>query len=135
MNYGKIRIFLLVFTSILLAACSPIDRYNRLIDKYPFLVESKTLDSIKIVEYFSTDSTFFWNEIHDTITIDGIRLVRFRDTFRITTKPQYCTTFIKQTINRPSKETIKEKERDYNWWIKAFVIYMIITSLVLLLRK
>ena len=133
MNYGNFRIFMVVCASILLVACSPIDRYNRLISKYPFLVESKTLDSIKIVEYFSTDSTFFWSEVHDTITIDGIRLERFRDTFRITTRPQYCTTFIKQTINKPSKETIKE--RDYNWWIKAFVIYMIITSLVLLLRK
>ena len=135
MNYGKIRIFMVVCASIVLDACSPIDRYNRLISKYPYLVESKTVDSIKVVEYFSTDSVFFWNEVHDTITINGIRLERFRDTFRITTQPQYCTTFIRQIINRPSKETIKEKERDYNWWFKALVVYMIITSLILLLRK
>lgn len=134
---GKLKILFIGMLGCVMHSCSPTYRFNRLVEKYPFLLESKTYDSVRVVEYTTTDSIFYWEEIHDTITINGIRIERFRDTFRIQHKQPNCTTFINTTEIRPSKltEKIIQKEKNMDFWIKALIVYMSIVLLVILIRK
>lgn len=138
MNHGKLKLLTLGILGCILFSCSPAYRFNRLVEKYPFLLERKTYDSIRIVEFNSTDSIFYWDEIHDTITINGVRLERFRDSFfRVTTTPcPRCTTFIQRNVYQPRQETKeKDKEKGMTFWLKAMIVYMIINTLLILLKK
>jgi len=90
---------------LLLTACDPVSRYNRLVNNYPYLVNRQIFDTIHIRDGKVVDTTFFWSEGRDTIFINGIRVERFRDTFKFYYKERNCTTNLHTTEIRPSKET------------------------------
>jgi hypothetical protein len=95
---------------LLLNACDPISRYNRLVNNYPYLVNRQVFDTIHIRDGKTLDTTFIWDKSRDTIVIDGVKLARFRDTFRIYYRERNCTTNLHTTEIRPSKETQIYKE-------------------------
>lgn len=95
---------------LLLTACDPVSRYNRLVNNYPYLVNRQIFDTIHIRDGKVVDTTFFWSEGQDTIFINGIRVERFRDTFKFFYRERNCTTNLRTTEIRPSKETKIVKE-------------------------
>jgi len=95
---------------LLLNACDPVYRYNRLVNNYPYLVNRQVFDTIHIRNGKTLDTTFIWDKSRDTIVIDGVKLERLRDTFRIYYKERSCTTNLHTTEIRPSKETQIYKE-------------------------
>lgn len=96
---------------LLLNACDPISRYNRLVNNYPYLVNRQVFDTIHIRDGKIVDTTFIWNQGRDTtIYIGNARIERFRDTFKFYYREQNCTTNLHSTEIRPSKETQIVKE-------------------------
>ena len=63
---------------LLLTACSPTKRFNRLIEKYPYLITSDTItvsDTITLyVPEVHTDTVVTLKELTDTITITNERV-------------------------------------------------------------
>jgi hypothetical protein len=63
---------------LLLASCSPTKRFNRLIEKYPYLITSDTItirDTITLyVPEVHTDTVVTLKELTDTITITNERV-------------------------------------------------------------
>jgi hypothetical protein len=63
---------------LLLASCSPTKRFNRLIEKYPYLITSDTVvirDTITLyVPEVHTDTVVTLKELTDTITITNERV-------------------------------------------------------------
>jgi len=68
----------LVIIMLLLTACSPTKRFNRLIEKYPYLITSDTIvvrDTITLyVPEVHTDTVVTLKELTDTITITKDRV-------------------------------------------------------------
>ena len=86
-------------------SCDPLSRYNRLVDRYPYLVNRTVFDTIYIRNGKTLDTTFIWNQGKDTVYFGTTRIERHRDTFRFYYREQNCTTNVNKTEIRPSKET------------------------------
>jgi hypothetical protein len=96
---------------LLLNACDPVYRYNRLVNNYPYLVNRQVFDTIHIRDGKVVDTTFIWSQGRDTtIYFGNARIERFRDTLRFYYREQNCTTNLHTTEIRPSKETQIYKE-------------------------
>lgn len=123
------RIIILYFFVHLLNACTPIYRFNRLVSKHPYLLDKQVFDTIYIRNGERLDTSFIWQEGKDTIFINGIRLQRFRDTFRIYYKERNCTTNIHKTEIKPSKATEKitrEETTNFPLLIGLIAIFLLI---------
>jgi hypothetical protein len=96
---------------LLLNACDPVYRYNRLVNNYPYLVNRQVFDTIHIRDGKVVDTTFIWSQGRDTtIYIGNARIERFRDTLRFYYREQNCTTHVAKTEIHPSRETTILKE-------------------------
>ena len=105
---NRINVFRNIITLICIVcmySCTPVSRYNRLVRNYPFLIDKQVFDTIYVRNGQRIDTTFIWSEGKDTIYIGGVRVERFRDTFRIYYKEKDCVTNVHTTEIRPSKET------------------------------
>jgi len=112
-----------------ISACTPIYRFNRLVSKHPYLLDKQVFDTIHIRNGERLDTSFIWQEGKDTIFINGIRLQRFRDTFRIYYKERNCTTNIHKTEIKPSKATEKitrEETTNFPLLIGLIAIFLLI---------
>ena len=125
-----------VLTVALLFSCSPQKRLNRLVKKYPSLVE---LDTIKIIDTVITptiqhDTTTVF-QFHDTTTIvntEKVFLKYFYDTLTREIHHEYICfgdTIIQEKIIPIEKIVYKE----INWWEKyQSLIYIFLIGFVLL---
>jgi len=110
---NRINVFRNIITLICIVcmySCSPVSRYNRLVRNYPFLIDKQIFDTIYVRNGERIDTTFIWSEGKDTMYIGGVKIERFRDTFRIYYKEKDCVTNVHTTEIRPSKETQIVKE-------------------------
>ena len=121
----------LLVIAIILSACSPQRRFTKLCAKYPHLCNSTTIDSMIIrtnhydtlVDYkYSYDSSFYF----DTVNNVQVQKFMYRDSFFTTLKSAPCTTFLKQTINRP--QILQERLINSKW-----LLTMIIGAILLLI--
>ena len=125
-----------VLTVALLFSCSPQKRLNRLVKKYPSLVE---LDTIRIIDTVITstiqhDTTTVF-QFHDTTTIvntEKVFLKYFYDTLTREIHHEYICfgdTIIQEKIIPIEKIVYKE----INWWEKyQSLIYIFLIGFVLL---
>jgi hypothetical protein len=121
----------LIVIAVILTACSPAQRLSKLCTKYPYLCNSSTVDSMiirtnhydTIIEYkYSYDSSFYF----DTVNNIQVQKFMYRDSFFTTLKSAPCTTFLKQTINRP--QILQERLINSKW-----LLTMIIGAILLLI--
>ena len=125
-----------VLTVALLFSCSPQKRLNRLVKKYPSLVE---IDTIRIIDTVITstiqhDTTTVF-QFHDTTTIvntEKVFLKYFYDTLTREIHHEYICfgdTIIQEKIIPIEKIVYKE----INWWEKyQSLIYIFLIGFVLL---
>lgn len=127
----------IIIISILLASCSPIKRFTRLVEKYPYLLTSDTItihDTISIyIPKVETDTVVTIQQLIDTVTIEKERLsvktwyVPKEKKVYIEGKcdPVYITKVVEKRI------PVKYYEK-YPWWKKllnnllAFLIIFVV---------
>ena len=128
-------------------ACSPTKRFNRLIEKYPYLITSDTLvikDTITLyVPEVHTDTVVTLKELTDTITLTKDR-VTVKTWYVPKEKKVYIQgkcdpIYITKIVDR--KIPIKYYEK-YPWWKKLlnnllaiFIIFVIVYFVYKLYRK
>ena len=131
---------------LLLTACSPTKRFNRLIEKYPYLITSDTVvirDTITLyVPEVHTDTVVTLKELTDTITLTKDR-VTVKAWYIPKEKKVYIQgkcdpIYITKIVDR--KIPIKYYEK-YPWWKKllnnllAFLIIFVIIYIAYRLFK
>lgn len=114
-----------------ICSCSPVSRYNSLVRNYPFLIDKQVFDTIHIRNGERIDTTFIWSEGKDTMFIGGVRIERFRDTFKIYYKEKDCVTNVHTTEIRPSKETQIVKEGKGLGFIEKISLGFLLVLLIL----
>jgi hypothetical protein len=97
-----VRASLLLVLIIGLAGCHYTDRFNRLLKNHPDLKALIYQDTIIVDSFEVKDTIVVFKK--DTITIDGIRIIRGgMDSIRIIKQDRPCTTYIKKVIVQPAK--------------------------------
>ena len=86
--------------------------------EFKFRVKPESITDYK----YSYDSTFYF----DTVNNIQVQKFMYRDSFFTTLKSAPCTTFLKQTINRP--QILQEKLINSKW-----LLSMIIGAILLLI--
>ena len=140
-NYGN-TIKITLWTAVLFfCSCSPIHRFNRLVERHPYLIDRLKSDTVIINSGKSIDTFFVFETETDTFYINsGIRIERSRDTFRFVYRERNCTTYIERTEIRPTKvierEIRKEIKRDRNREVAIMSLYVFLALIAVgLLRK
>lgn len=118
-----------------IVSCTPISRFNRLVSKHPYLLDKQVFDTIHIRDGKRLDTSFIWNEGKDTVIINGIRIERFRDTFRLYYRERNCTTHIHETKIQPSKATQKIIREETTNFSLLIALIGIISILLLIIWK
>ena len=125
-------VWIFIFTFV---SCTPISRFNRLVSKHPYLLNKQVFDTIHIRDGKRLDTSFIWNEGKDTVIINGIRIERFRDTFRLYYRERNCTTHIHETKIQPSKATQKIIREETTNFPLLIALIGIISILLLIIWK
>ena len=132
---------------LLFASCSPTKRFNRLIDKYPYLITSDTVvirDTITLyIPEVHTDTVVTLKQLIDTVTISKDR-VTVKTWYVPKEKKVYIQgkcdpVYITKIVER--KVPVKYYEK-YPWWKKLlnnmlgfFIIFVILYIIYRLIRK
>jgi hypothetical protein len=128
---------------LLLTACSPTKRFNRLIEKYPYLITTDTVvirDTITLyVPEVHTDTVVTLKELTDTITLTNER-VTVKAWYVPKEKKVYIQgkcdpVYITKIVER--KVPIKYYEK-YPWWKKLvnnILAFLIIFVLIYILYR
>ncbi len=94
--------FCILFLVGCLSSCHYTGRFNRLLKNHPDLRAIISRDTIVMDSGQSKDTILVFKK--DTITIDGIRIIRGNmDSIRIIAHERPCTTYIKQVIVQSAK--------------------------------
>jgi hypothetical protein len=139
-NNGRINNLLALWIVMVFSvSCNPIHRFNRLVERYPYLLDTQKYEQIVVDTGGVLDTIFISQTEFDTIYLEGgrVRIERFRDTFRIQYRERNCTTTINKTEIRPSEKTERTvlKERKLDFWIKAIMVYLAIITFLILIKK
>jgi hypothetical protein len=132
---------------LLLASCSPIKRFTRLIEKYPYLITTDTVvikDTITLyVPEVHTDTVVTLKQLTDTITLTKER-VTVRAWYVPKEKKVYIQgkcdpIYVTKIVER--KIPIKYYEK-YPWWKKLlnnllaiFIIFVVLYTLYRIYKK
>ena len=142
-NYGKFYILPLVVLLGIISSCDPVHRFNRLLEQYPYLIDSIENSEVVVDSGKVVDTAFITQIEVDTFYINGIRIERIRDTFRVVYRERNCTTQINKTEIKPTKvvereirkEIQKEQKRNGLMYLLYGLIGVIILSLLIKLFK
>ena len=119
---------------LLLVSCTPVKRFNRLIDRHPYLIttDSTTLhDTVKVeVPQVRVDTLFHTSLLHDTVTIEKerlkVKLWRLNDTIYADAK---CDSVIVEKV-REVKVPIKYYKKSNKTNLIIILAALIITLLI-----
>lgn len=121
---------------LLLVGCTPVKRFNRLVERHPYLIttDSTTLhDTVKVeVPQVRVDTVFHTSMLHDTVTIEKerlkVKLWQVNDTVYTEAK---CDSVIVEKI-RETKVPVKyfAKDRKYLYWFAILAALIIIFTYV-----
>ena len=131
-NYGNATKFISCIVIFTVYSCSPIYRFNRLVKCHPYLLDRIESDTVIVDSGKSIDTFFISKTEFDTFYFDrGVRIDRFRDTFRIYYRERNCTTFIEKTEIRPTTKIVErqirqEIESDRNKEMVRLSLYVIL---------
>ena len=132
----------IIVSIIFFSSCSPTDRFLRLVKKHPYLLESVSVDSVRIRDTISQDTQVVWKNKVDTLILSQVKIERRNDTFRIITRERPCTTYVNRTEIRPSKiverEILKKgQKRPLYQVVKDYALYLLLllSLLIIFLRR
>ena len=117
-----------------LASCSPIDRFARLVEKHPYLLETLETDTIVVRESLPQDTQVVWKTNIDTFVYQNLKIERIHDTFRFFYRERNCTTHINKTEIKPSKiieKTLQAKQERPIYKILTLVLLLLLVLLFL----
>jgi len=120
----------------LISACSPHDRFLRLVKHNPYLLELYRSDSVKIQTFQTTDTLLFFSSEKDTIRTENTIIYRDSNTIRLIRYERPCTTYLSKSINIPTKEkVIKETLYKSDWveilkWLCALLFLLGLLNLL-----
>jgi len=142
-NYGKFYLIPIMVLLGLLVSCNPIHRFNRLVECYPYLLDSVKHSEVIVDSGKVVDTAFIVQTQVDTFVVNGIRVERIRDTFRIIYRERNCTTTVNKTEVRPTKviereirkEIQKEQKRKGIMYALYLALAIIFVSLLIKLFK
>ena len=136
-NNGIFRIAILWICCNYLTACSPLHRFNRLVERYPFLLDRKVFDTMVVSRIESVDTTFIMGS-KDTLYQEGVEIYRYFDSFRLVIRERSCTTFQQQVIIKPSKVVERHfqssEHKNQQYVLYGFIILLTILLLLTLLK-
>lgn len=115
------RIYLLLVLVGLIVSCSPVKRFNRLIDRHPYLIQTDTVvryDTVEvIVPEVKHDTSFIDKTLYDTVFIDKerlkIKLWKVVDTLYVEGECETDTVTVVREVKIPVKYYESSK-----WWNK-----------------
>jgi len=142
-NYGKFYLIPIMVLFGLFTSCNPLHRFNRLVERYPYLLDSVKHSEVVVDSGKVVDTAFVIQTKMDTFVIDGIRIERVRDTFRVIYRERNCTTTVNKTEIRPTKviereirkEIEKEQRRKGIMYALYLALAIIFVSLLIKLFK
>ena len=142
MKKNESWIIAIIVSIIFFSSCSPSDRFLRLVQKYPYLLESVSVDSVRVRDTISQDTQVVWKNKVDTLILSQVKIERRNDTFRIITRERPCTTYVNRTEIRPSKiierEILKKgQKRPFYQVAKDYALYLLLllSLLIIFLRR
>ncbi len=125
------KFFWIALTCVVLASCSPVKRFNRLVEKYPHLIQTDTIvryDTVEvIVPEVKHDTSFVDRELHDTVYVEKerlkIKLWQVKDTVYVKGKCETDTVTVIREVEIPVHyyETGKWWHK-IPWWIYLLAI-------------
>jgi len=135
-------IIAIIVSIVFFSSCSPSHRFLRLVQKYPYLLESVSVDSVRVRDTISQDTQVVWKNKVDTLILSQVKIERRNDTFRIITRERPCTTYVNRTEIRPSKiverEILKKgQKRPFYQVVKDYALYLLLllSLLIIFLRR
>lgn len=138
---------IIIILSILLVSCSPIKRFTRLVEKYPYLLTQDTLiihDTINLyIPEVHTDTVVTIKELIDTVT-----LTKDRVTVKTWYVPKEKKVYIQGKCDPIYVTKIVERKipvryyEKYPWWKKLlnnllaiFIIFVVVYTAYRLYKK
>jgi hypothetical protein len=133
----------LIFFLLVLTACTPQRRFDRLVKKYPYLLTSDTLvirdtirDTIRItIPEVEVDTIVTVKELYDTITIkkDRIKVQVWRVKDKVYINGKCDTVYIEKPIERIVYRKIPVKYYEKTPWYKILLNNILGILLILLI--
>lgn len=133
----------LIFFLLVLIACTPQRRFDRLVKKYPYLLTSDTLvirdtirDTIRItIPEVEVDTIVTVKELYDTITIekDRIKVQVWRVKDKVYINGKCDTVYIEKPIERIVYRKIPVKYYEKTPWYKILLNNILGILLILLI--
>ena len=136
MNYGTFYKYITWIAILCISSCSPVHRFNRLLECHPYLFYRVKSDTIIVDSGKSVDTVFIATSETDTFYINsGVRIERSRDTFRFYFRERNCTTYIQKTEIKPTTKVIertirKEISEERNKELFRLSLYVVLALLV-----
>jgi hypothetical protein len=137
MRYEKYRIIFIGLLFFTLSGCSVQSRFDRLVTRHPYLLESQKIDTIIIKKGNTNDTVFNITKKTDTFFFENTKIIKRDSKIYVYSKVPPCTTNITKTIIQPSKEYIKWKEKNRSQGVNDYLLYLLagILLAVLIFRK
>lgn len=125
-----LQIIIGVYLLGLIGACSPYDRFERLIKHNPYLLELYRTDSVKIQTFATTDTLLFFNSQRDTLRTENTIIYRDSNTIRLVRYERPCTTYLSKNISIPTKEKVIKETKYKSDWVEILKWICILVSLI-----
>lgn len=141
MKNGNFIRYIVGFVLLSISSCSPLHRFNRLVKCHPYLLDRLKSDTVLVDSGKSVDTFFVAETEFDTFYFDrGVRIERFRDTFRIYYRERNCTTYIEKTeikptqiIERQIRQEVKKEQNSK--FLKTSIILVLVLLIIGAFRK
>jgi len=111
MKNAKYRIIFVGLLLLTISGCSVQSRFDRLVTRHPYLLESQKIDTIIIEKGSTNDTVFNITKKTDSFFFENTKIIKRDSKIYVYSKVPPCTTNISKTIIQPSKEYIKWKEK------------------------
>lgn len=120
------RLIIILAASLVLGACSPQKRLNRLIDRHPELVRTDTItfrDTVRTMT-IQADTIIMWSQLNrtDTVTILKerltVRFIRQNDSLQVKGECLGDTIYIEKKI--PVETVVKVSNKKRRDWLPYF---------------
>ena len=126
---------------LILSACSPVRRINKIIRKHPEVLDSFSKTEIVVRNQQIHDTLLFFQS--DTIITEYATIYRTADTIRLITRERPCTTYVNTTEIRPTQiqerkivRLLKDKKEKLKGAIYQAIIGLLVLALIFVtLRK
>jgi hypothetical protein len=120
--------------SLFCTNCTPVYRFERLLQKHPYLAKLYAKDSVVVKSYEDLDTLFVFSSEKDTLFFNDTKLFRTSDTIRLVRTFKPCTTYVSKNISIPEKTIERErwKVHKQDTWV---ILLLVVIFIAVLLKK